>query len=295
MQRSVTAHLVYWVDSPCTLELQVAVSAEYGNAAVPEVTLDGVPMAVEELVGEVGSRHHLVQVPRGTVDVQYAATIDVPTAPARVEPLDPMIYTRQSRYCESDRLAGFAASEFRGLASATDLLPAVSSWVGDRLEYVPGSSGPTDGAVATLLAQRGVCRDYAHLTVALLRACGVPARVAAVYAPGLWPMDFHAVAEAMRRRRMARRRPLVAGTPVLAGAHRHRPRRRGHGVPDQPRRRDLADPDGGRRRGGGLPPRRRRHRARQHHLVARVRSSWALRAPMARTSRRCRRSADNPV
>jgi transglutaminase-like putative cysteine protease len=41
-----------------------------------------------------------------------------------------------------------------------------------------------------------VCRDYAHLAIALLRAKDVPARLTAVYAPGLRPMDFHAVAEA---------------------------------------------------------------------------------------------------
>ncbi|HWH98228.1 MAG TPA: transglutaminase family protein, partial [Pseudolysinimonas sp.] len=59
-----------------------------------------------------------------------------------------------------------------------------------------GSSLPTDGAVRTLLSRRGVCRDFAHLVVAFLRALDVPARVVAVYAPGLAPMDFHAVAEA---------------------------------------------------------------------------------------------------
>jgi len=41
-----------------------------------------------------------------------------------------------------------------------------------------------------------VCRDFAHLAVALLRAVNVPARMVSVYAPGLYPMDFHAVAEA---------------------------------------------------------------------------------------------------
>ena len=41
-----------------------------------------------------------------------------------------------------------------------------------------------------------MCRDYAHLVVALLRAVNVPARLVAVYAPGCQPMDFHAVAEA---------------------------------------------------------------------------------------------------
>jgi transglutaminase-like putative cysteine protease len=76
-----------------------------------------------------------------------------------------------------------------------ELLPAISSWVGANLHYVPGSSRPTDGAVATLLAREGVCRDYAHLTTALLRANGIPARVVSMYAPGLVPMDFHAVTE----------------------------------------------------------------------------------------------------
>ena len=41
-----------------------------------------------------------------------------------------------------------------------------------------------------------MCRDFAHLVVALLRAVKVPARLVSVYAPGLSPMDFHAVAEA---------------------------------------------------------------------------------------------------
>ena len=62
---------------------------------------------------------------------------------------------------------------------------------------MPGSSSPTDGAVDTLLAGAGVCRDYAHLAVALLRARDVPARLVSVYAPGLSPMDFHAVVEAV--------------------------------------------------------------------------------------------------
>ena len=53
----------------------------------------------------------------------------------------------------------------------------------NRLDYVPGSSTVTDGASDTLLGGAGVCRDYSHLTIALLRALDVPARLAAVYAP----------------------------------------------------------------------------------------------------------------
>ncbi len=81
----------------------------------------------------------------------------------------------------------------------------------DQLTYVAGSSLPTDGAVRTLLGRQGVCRDFAHLCIALLRALNVPARLAAVFAPGLSPMEFHAVCEALRRRRLVGRRRDPAG------------------------------------------------------------------------------------
>jgi transglutaminase-like putative cysteine protease len=76
------------------------------------------------------------------------------------------------------------------------LVTAVAAWVHDRLTYTGGSSGPTDDAVDTLLLGAGVCRDYAHLVLSPLRARDIPARLVAVYAPGLEPMDFHAVVEA---------------------------------------------------------------------------------------------------
>ena len=44
----------------------------------------------------------------------------------------------------------------------------------DRLVYTSGSSGPTDDAVGTLLLGAGVCRDYAHLVLSLLREGDVP-------------------------------------------------------------------------------------------------------------------------
>ena len=62
----------------------------------------------------------------------------------------------------------------------------------ERLTY--GSSRPVDSALDTLITNEGVCRDYAHLVITILRALDVPARFASVYAPGLFPMDFHAVA-----------------------------------------------------------------------------------------------------
>lgn len=105
-------------------------------------------------------------------------------------------HLRPSRYAESDKFFGLAATEFGSYVDSTTLLEKISLWVASRLSYVPGSSDPIDGAVDTLLSGSGVCRDFTHLVVALLRAVKVPARVVSVYAPGLYPMDFHAAAEA---------------------------------------------------------------------------------------------------
>ena len=69
------------------------------------------------------------------------------------------------------------------------------SWVNERLFYLPGSTTAADDALVPLGTGQGVCRDYAHLVVTLCRALGMPARYVSVYAPGLSPMDAHAVAE----------------------------------------------------------------------------------------------------
>ena len=65
----------------------------------------------------------------------------------------------------------------------------------DNLIYVPGSSDGTTTAADTFVAQQGVCRDYAHLTAALIRSRDIPARLVSVYALDLDPPDFHAVVE----------------------------------------------------------------------------------------------------
>ncbi len=105
---------------------------------------------------------------------------------------------RQSRYCPSDELVGFAVAELAALGPGRDIGPAIASWVFERLAYELGSSGPQDTALDTLHSNAGACRDFAHLAITLCRSLGVPARIVAVYAPGLSPMDFHAVVETRR-------------------------------------------------------------------------------------------------
>jgi transglutaminase-like putative cysteine protease len=174
--------------------IAAAASANLASEKISFV-LDGTELDFTELTDRHGSRLHRLAYGPGKLTVDYTATVDGRSEPMPLDDLDPVIYLRPSRYCESDSLTPTARSEFAGL-SGHDLLAAVTLWVWNKLSYVPGSSLVTDGAARTLMARRGVCRDYAHLVIALLRALDVPARMVAVYAPGLSPMDFHAVAEA---------------------------------------------------------------------------------------------------
>jgi transglutaminase-like putative cysteine protease len=196
MRRSVHVTLDLDVAGPALLALIIAVAdGSYRRSELLTVTQAGRPLEIAELTGPHGTRVHRVQAPAGPVTVEYAATVDGHDDPPPADPLDLLAYLRPSRYAASDRIVGLADAEFGGL-SGRALLDAVGDWVGSHVRYVPGTSGPTDGASQTVLAGQGVCRDFAHLTVSLLRAMDVPARMAAAYAPGLWPMDFHAVAEA---------------------------------------------------------------------------------------------------
>ncbi len=190
--RVVAAHLELFVVEDADIVLAIAAAGDYDR--VDEqllLSVEGRSVAFTQQDG----LYFVKEVPRGLLIVDYQATILGDAPEALATDLDVFRYIRPSRYCESDRLGPLARAEFAGLVGA-DLLAGVSSWVGTNIAYVTGSSRPTDGAVATLLAREGVCRDFAHLTAALLRANNVAARVVSVYAPGLSPMDFHVVTEA---------------------------------------------------------------------------------------------------
>ncbi|GAA4973149.1 transglutaminase family protein [Kineococcus glutinatus] len=197
---AVRASLVLSARTRVECALQVAVARRRGVEVLEEslaVTREGEPVELLEDVDRLGGRLHAFSAGKGTTRVDYSARVrvDPGAADTALTPRERWQFTRPSRYCESDRLAAVAAAEFVGTDRA-ELPAAVTAWVHERLDYVSGSSDPTDGAVDTLLAGQGVCRDHAHLVVALLRALDVPARLVAVYAPGLEPMDFHAVVEA---------------------------------------------------------------------------------------------------
>lgn len=194
VRRQVSANVQLDVTAPALLAFQLAVA---GRPVQERLTMcagsDLLP--VREVPAPHGGRVHVVDAPESQLVVDYSATVEgrLPV-PDGGEP-DRLLYMRPSRYCPSDKLLATAAAEFAE-AGAGETIAAVREWVAGRLAYVQGTGRPTDDALDMLLLGKGVCRDYAHLVAALLRARDVPARVAAVYAPGLAPMAFHTVVEA---------------------------------------------------------------------------------------------------
>ena len=192
----VGATLNYDVGSPAVIALQIATAGPAGGEAVA-ATLDGTPVGITEVPGSggpLGGRTHVVTCGRGQLVVTYTRNGPSPAARA-VAPtgFDRIVAMRPSRYCPSDRLGGYAA-RYR-LPDELATVRAIVADVHSSLVYDATATGPTTDAIDTLLTGRGVCRDYAHLAAALCRAVDIPARVAAVYAPGLDPMDFHLVLE----------------------------------------------------------------------------------------------------
>jgi transglutaminase-like putative cysteine protease len=196
MQRTVSAHIELDIRGLTNMVFSLS-AAKGANLTSERITfaLDGTELEYDELLDVNDGRLQKFETTEGHMVVDYFAQVEGRAAPAPTSELDLITYLRPSRYCQSDSLFPTARSEFRGL-SGHALVNAVTEWVWNRISYVSGSSLPTDGATRTLLNRQGVCRDFAHVTIAMLRAMDLPARMVAVYAPGLSPMDFHAVVEA---------------------------------------------------------------------------------------------------
>jgi len=135
---------------------------------------------------------------RATVDAAAAIDVDV-TAPRSetVELPDWVIaYTLPSRYCQSDLLYPLAADITAEALPGYPQVEAIRSWIASHVRYEYGTSQPTTSALDTLQTRAGVCRDFAHLGIALCRALQIPARMVVGYLHELVPMDQHAWFEA---------------------------------------------------------------------------------------------------
>lgn len=105
-------------------------------------------------------------------------------------------YLLPSRYCESDRFGQMATEITAGQRPGYDQVAAIESWLRTTILYEPGSSDIPVSAAEVNIRRWGVCRDLAHLGIALCRSLSIPARMVVGYLYGLEPMDLHAWFEA---------------------------------------------------------------------------------------------------
>ncbi len=101
-----------------------------------------------------------------------------------------------SRYCQSDKLQRLAYNQFGRIENVFAKVMAITDWIHNNVEYLSGSSNSQTSAYDTITERAGVCRDFAHLGIALCRALSIPARYFTGYSFKLSPPDFHACFEA---------------------------------------------------------------------------------------------------
>ena len=127
---------------------------------------------------------------------------DVPQHLLEDLPADVLVYLIGSRYCETDRLLNTAWSLFAEVPKGWAVVQAICDFVHDRLTFSYEHARPTRTAFEAFTEKRGVCRDFAHLAVALCRCMNIPARYCTGYLgdigvpPQPEPMDFSAWFEA---------------------------------------------------------------------------------------------------
>ncbi|WP_207537695.1 transglutaminase-like domain-containing protein [Sabulicella rubraurantiaca] len=122
----------------------------------------------------------------------------------RVEDLpdDTLPFLHGSRYCDTDRLSDLAWSLFGGTPPGWGRVQAICDHVHQRIAFNYNQADPTRSAGEAQDLGCGVCRDYAHLAIALCRCMNIPARYCTGYLgdigvpPAPYPMDFSAWFEA---------------------------------------------------------------------------------------------------
>ena len=145
----------------------------------------------------------------GPLTLNYSAVVEITHFEARPQDLrelsaqalpgEVLTYLSPSRYCQSDRLMTLASHEFGHLPMGYSRAQAICDWVQRHVSFQGNTSNSNTSAIDTLVERVGVCRDFAHLMIALCRAVNIPARMTSGMDygadPALGPLDFHAYVE----------------------------------------------------------------------------------------------------
>ncbi len=207
MKFAAACTLTYEVTGPVTFLLSIRARAGSGQTLTEE-NLRLAPGLEHSLktCKSTGTAFDRIHAPApGTYEIHYQATVE--TAP-KLMPAFSLVdggpesfetsvlpYLYPSRYCQSDRLGKLAFDMFGKVEGAEARVRAIVEWISSRLTYLSGSTNSSTSALDSVVERLGVCRDYAHLGIALSRALNIPARYFTGYAHQLNPPDFHACFE----------------------------------------------------------------------------------------------------
>jgi transglutaminase-like putative cysteine protease len=205
--------LVYEVTGTASLLLNIQPRPNRDHAIVFEALSLGHDLRTDRFTDAHGNAVRRVHLARGTNSIRHDAIVAVSSLPDNADlppvtpetpdqiPPDLLRYTLPSRYCDSDKLTNFAWEKFGQIAHGLPRVNAISQWVHDNIEYRYMSGRADISAWEVLQRGYGVCRDFAHLAIALNRTFNLPARYVTGHLPDIgYPdpenhMDFHAYAE----------------------------------------------------------------------------------------------------
>jgi transglutaminase-like putative cysteine protease len=185
----------------CELEYEVTAQTVFVfNVAVPD---DHRQRVVEERVEvdpsltwdelrepDTFNRFIRVDVAPGAFCIRYLAAVEVtpieadlqaPEVPITALPVDAFACLRGSRYCESEAMFNLACRLFGQTTPGFARVDAICRWIRANIDYAIGTSTPSYSARDVLANRVGVCRDFAHLAVALCRCMNIPARYCTGY------------------------------------------------------------------------------------------------------------------
>jgi len=209
MKFQVSCELQYEVRMPTTFIFNILVSRTSSQTVLEETLTTNPVLPLEEFTSQNGETRFIrLQVnDKIKFTISYKATVDLhynmidpkhllTTIPVNKLDADVIPYIFPSRYCQSDKLQKLAVREFGHITNAYAKVSAINEWIYNNVEYHPGLTTSSTSAHDTITERAGVCRDFAHLGIALCRALSIPARYFTGYAYDLHPPDFHACFEA---------------------------------------------------------------------------------------------------
>src|ERR1700712_46698 len=209
MTFEIYSELQYQVYLPTTFIFSIQACRTDSQVILEESLFTDPWLTYEEIAGDDGVSRFIRVRSNGEshFTIRYQARVDIDyntihqrrlaqTVPVNRLEADEMHYLFPSRYCQSDKLQKLASKEFGHIETAYGKVAAITEWIYNNVEYTSGATNSGTSAYDTLTERVGVCRDFAHLGIALCRALTIPARYFTGYAYGLNPPDFHACFEA---------------------------------------------------------------------------------------------------